>query len=125
MNLRRLRAVLRHLIQQTHTLVLVSRHPQTPWYIKVLAAGVVAYAVSPLDLIPDVIPVIGHLDDLLIVPLGIWLVMRLTPAGLWAECRQRAEREPCPTLPRSWVVAASVLAVWVVIGVGLAVGVHR
>ncbi|MBF2097222.1 MAG: DUF1232 domain-containing protein [Gloeomargaritaceae cyanobacterium C42_A2020_066] len=125
MNLRRLRAVLRHLIKQTHTLVLIYRHPQTPWYIKVLAAGVVAYALSPLDLIPDVIPIIGHLDDLLIVPLGIWLVMRLTPSDLWAECRQRAEREPHPTVPRSWVVAAGVLAIWVVIGVVIALGLHR
>jgi uncharacterized membrane protein YkvA (DUF1232 family) len=69
---------------------LVARHPGTPWYVKLLALAVTAYALSPIDLIPDFVPVLGYLDDLVIVPLGAALVLRLTPPAVLAECRARA-----------------------------------
>ncbi len=76
--------------RMTRLAYLVSRHPETPWYTKLLAAAVVAYLFSPVDLIPDFLPIVGHLDDLLLVPAGLALVIRLTPSEVLAECRQRA-----------------------------------
>ena len=66
---------------------LAASHPRTPKAAKWLAAGLIAYAVSPLDLIPDFIPVLGHLDDAVILPLGVWLLWRMVPADVKAECR--------------------------------------
>src|SRR5712691_7272352 len=69
---------------------IAARDPRVPWYAKAVALAVAAYAVSPIDLIPDFIPVLGYLDDLIIVPLGILLVIKLIPAGLMAEFRTQA-----------------------------------
>jgi uncharacterized membrane protein YkvA (DUF1232 family) len=71
---------------------LAARDPRMPWYAKAIAAAVAAYALSPIDLIPDFIPVLGYLDDLVIIPLGILLVIRLIPAEVMAEFRREAER---------------------------------
>ena len=73
------------------TLWFARRHPLTPWYAKALALFVVAYALSPLDLIPDFIPVIGYLDDLLLLPGLIWLTIRLLPDEVLADCRRQAD----------------------------------
>src|SRR5262249_21241688 len=81
----------RRLKRETYALFLVAKHPRVPWYAKALAICVVGYALSPLDLIPDFIPILGYLDDLLLVPLGIALVIRLTPRDLLAECRAQAQ----------------------------------
>src|SRR5690242_10610191 len=94
----------RALKQDTHALYLTARHPRTPWYATVLAAAVVAYALSPFDLIPDFIPVVGYLDDLIIVPLGIAAVLRLVPADVLAECREQAQAQTHRHV--SWVGAA-------------------
>lgn len=89
------------------------RDPRVPWYAKVAAACVVAYALSPIDLIPDFIPVLGYLDDLVLVPLGVWAVVRLIPAEVLAECRARAER--VGRRARSWVAAAVIIAIWLLL----------
>jgi uncharacterized membrane protein YkvA (DUF1232 family) len=89
------------------------RHPRVPWYAKVVAACVVAYALSPIDLIPDFIPVLGYLDDLVLVPLGVWLVVRLIPADVLAECRARAHR--VSRRARSWVVAVVIVGIWLLL----------
>jgi uncharacterized membrane protein YkvA (DUF1232 family) len=89
-----------------------ARDPRVPWYAKVLAAVFVAYALSPIDLIPDFIPILGYLDDLIIVPLGLFLVMRLVPPALMAEHRERAARE-IGQPPRSLAGALAVIVVWV------------
>ena len=68
---------------------LLLRHPQTPWYAKAVGGATVLYAVSPIDLIPDFIPVIGHLDDLLLVPIGLWLTYALITESVRQECRAR------------------------------------
>jgi len=87
-----------------------ARDPATPWQVRILALAVAAYALSPIDLVPDFIPVLGYLDDLLIVPLGLWLVMRLLPAPVLASSRARAaamlER------PRSMLAALVIVCVW-------------
>jgi len=81
----------RRLKRETYALYLAARDPRVPWYAKALAICVVGYALSPLDLIPDFIPVLGYLDDLILVPLGIALVLRFTPPQVLAECRERAQ----------------------------------
>lgn len=88
----RLRLWARELKCDVHALYLSARDPRVPWYAKAVALGVAAYALSPVDLIPDFIPVIGHLDDLIIVPLGIWLAVRLIPANVLNEHRATARR---------------------------------
>src|SRR2546427_8435523 len=80
----------RHLKSETLVLWFAARHPGTPWYAKLLVAGVVAYALSPIDLIPDFVPVLGYLDDVIILPLGIALAVRLTPDLVLVEARERA-----------------------------------
>ena len=72
-------------------LSLAARDPRVPWYAKAVAAAVAAYALSPIDLIPDFIPVLGQLDDLILVPVGIWMVVKLIPAPNMADLRQRAK----------------------------------
>src|SRR3982074_1501778 len=85
-----LKARARELKRETYVLYLAVKDPRTPWYAKAVAGAVVAYALSPIDLIPDFIPVIGYLDDLIVVPLGIALVIKLVPASVMVDCRDRA-----------------------------------
>ena len=98
--------------RSVHALYLAARHPHTPWYARLLAAVVAAYAVSPIDLIPDLIPVLGYLDDVVLLPLGIWLTLKLIPPHVWEECRLRAEADPPPSRPTSWAAAAVIVALW-------------
>lgn len=94
-----------------HAVWLAARDPRTPWFAKALALAVAAYAVSPIDLIPDFVPVLGYLDDLLIVPLGILLVVRLIPPEMMEEHREAATR--ATEGPVSRLAAGVVIAVWV------------
>jgi uncharacterized membrane protein YkvA (DUF1232 family) len=96
--------------RDVHAVFLAARHPATPWHAKALALAVAAYALSPIDLIPDVIPVLGWLDDLVIVPLGILLVARLVPPAVLAECRAAAEA--AGQRPRSIAGAVAIVALW-------------
>jgi uncharacterized membrane protein YkvA (DUF1232 family) len=88
------------------------RHPQTPWPCKAVAAVVVAYALSPIDLIPDFIPLLGQIDDLVLVPLGLALAVRLAPPALWQQCLAQAQVR-AQRLPRILWGAALVLLLWV------------
>ena len=90
---------------------LAARDPRVPWFAKSLAAAVAAYALSPIDLIPDFVPVLGYLDDLLIVPMGIWGVAKLIPVPVMAELRLKASNLPKPT---SRGGLAIVIAIWLV-----------
>ncbi|WP_425334845.1 YkvA family protein [Myxococcus stipitatus] len=105
------RQKVRQLKTEVAALFLAARHPGVPWYAKLLAAGVVAYALSPIDLIPDFIPVLGLLDDLLLVPLGILLVRRLIPPSVLAECRARARQE-AGRRRTSWAAGAVIITLW-------------
>jgi uncharacterized membrane protein YkvA (DUF1232 family) len=117
--LARLKHRARLLKRDTYALYLAARDRRTPWYARLLATAVVAYAFSPLDLIPDFLPVVGYLDDLIIVPLGIALVLRLVPPEVLAESRERADE--ATQRPTSRVVVIVVLGIWV----GLALLVAR
>ena len=91
---------------------IAARDPRVPWYAKILAASVAAYALSPIDLIPDFVPVLGYLDDIIIVPAGILLTVRLIPDGLMEEFRaEAARREERPT---SRLAAAGIVLLWVI-----------
>lgn len=85
------KAKARQLEIETYTLYLAYRHPEVPWYAKVFAGCVVDYLFSPIDLIPDFIPVLGHLDDLVLVTLGITLALKMIPKTVWEECREEAQ----------------------------------
>jgi len=112
----------RHLKADTLALYLACRDPRTPWPARLLAVAVVAYALSPLDLIPDFIPVLGYLDDLIVVPLGITLVLKLIPDEVMKDCRERALAETARPTSRAgaivvvaiWFVLAVLLGIWIV-----------
>ena len=111
--LARWRARVRALEADTYALYLASRDPRVPWYAKAMAGLTVAYAVSPIDLIPDFIPVLGYLDDLVLIPLGLALSIRMIPPALLAEHRAEAARRFAERGPRSRVVPIVVVVVWV------------
>ena len=111
----RLRQWARTVKRDVLILYLAARDPRVPWYAKVVAACVAAYAFSPIDLIPDFIPVLGYLDDVIIVPLGIVLAMRLIPLTLLEEHRRTAI-ERSQQRPASYVGAAIILIIWFVAG---------
>jgi uncharacterized membrane protein YkvA (DUF1232 family) len=92
-------------------LYIAGRDPRTPWHAKAVAIAVAAYAISPIDLIPDFIPILGYLDDLIILPLGIMLAVRLIPAELMAVFRQAATARE--RLPAHWISAAFIIAIWI------------
>ena len=91
---------------------IAARDPRVPWYAKLVAAAVAAYALSPIDLIPDFIPVLGYLDDVIIVPAGILLTVRLIPDGLMDEFRAEAERRA--QRPTSRAAAIVIVALWII-----------
>ena len=97
------------------TLWFARKHPATPWYAKALGLFVVAYALSPIDLIPDFIPVLGYVDDVLLLPGLIWVTIRLLPPEVLAECRNQADTwiETKGSRPSSRVGAALIVLLWV------------
>jgi uncharacterized membrane protein YkvA (DUF1232 family) len=105
------------------TLWFARSHPDTPWHAKALALVVLAYALSPIDLIPDFIPVLGYLDDVLLLPALIWLAVRLLPPHVLAQARERAQdwMDRQGARPRSRVGAVLIVAVWVGLGAALLV----
>ena len=107
----------RQLKAETWALALAVRDPRTPWYAKLLVAGIVAYACSPIDLIPDFIPVLGYLDDLILLPLGITWALRLIPPAVLVECRVRAQENMLAGKPVSWVAGAVIVVLWLGVAV--------
>ena len=107
----------RKLKKETLAIYLACKDSRVPWYARALAAVVVAYALSPIDLIPDIIPVIGYLDDLILVPLGIALVLRMIPPDVLAECREKAETAMTQTTPTSRIAAVVVVLLWLLLGI--------
>jgi len=110
--LTRLKIWARTLRRDVHAIYLAARDPRVPRVAKLFAMAVAGYALSPIDLIPDFIPVVGYLDDLIIVPLGIWLVLRLIPEVVMAECRARADL--AVQLPVSRTAMIAIVAIWLV-----------
>jgi uncharacterized membrane protein YkvA (DUF1232 family) len=113
----RLKMWAERLKREVHAIWLAARDPRVPWYAKAVAIAVAGYALSPIDLIPDFIPVLGYLDDLIIVPLGIWAAISLIPADVMAEYRAIASAAKCPI---SKGAAVAIVAVWIAGGTALA-----
>src|ERR1700730_9327472 len=109
----RMKTWARRLNRDGHAIYLASRDPRVPWYAKFLAIAVAGYTLLPIDLIPDFIPVVGYLDDLIIVPLGIWLVVWLIPEEAMAEYRARAG-EVMQQPHGGKVAAVVIIAIWMV-----------
>lgn len=99
--------------KETFTLYLACRHPGVSWYAKALALLVVGYALSPIDLVPDFIPILGYLDDLILIPLGIMLVIRMIPAEVLAECRQKSETIVGRATRAGKIAAAVIVLIWI------------
>lgn len=116
----RLRNWARGLKRQTLVVWFAARDPRTPWFPRLLALAVAAYALSPIDLIPDFIPVLGYLDDVILVPLGVWLVLRMVPAEVIADSQAKAaavaerpvSRGMAGVIVAIWAIALAVLGLW-------------
>ena len=106
----RMRDWAKRLKRDVVALWLAARDPRVPWHAKAMAGIVAAYALSPIDLIPDFIPLLGLLDDLLLVPAGIWIAVRMIPEPLMLQFRQEATRRA--ERPSSYVAAAAIALVW-------------
>ncbi|CAM5213667.1 hypothetical protein UACE39S_04325 [Ureibacillus acetophenoni] len=93
------------------------RDARTPWYAKVFTACVVAYAFSPIDLIPDFIPILGYLDEVILLPIGIMFALKMIPKEVLSDCEVKAEEMMKDGKPKNWIVGSLILLIWVVITV--------
>lgn len=118
--LQRLKQQARALKNELRALYLAYQDPRVPWYAKFVVICVVAYALSPIDLIPDPIPVLGYLDDLILVPLGIKLALKLIPPQVMVECRMQAKVNETNAKPKSWIAAAVIVGIWILLGAVIA-----
>lgn len=123
MTLAALKKAAQALKQNTLVVYFAARDPRTPWAVRLVAALVAAYAFSPIDLIPDFIPVIGYLDDLLLIPLGLALVLRLTPAAVIQDATLRAQE--AASRPVSYTAACVIVVLWLVMGAWLVIVIAR
>lgn len=103
--------LIQNLKRNIYILYLAYRHPETPWYAKAFSLFIVAYALSPIDFIPDVIPVLGYLDEVILLPLGILGAFTLIPNHVLQECRVTASQTP-KRLRKNWAAAIIILLVW-------------
>ena len=115
----------RHLKAEVFALYLAAQHPQTPWYAKLLIVVIVAYALSPIDLIPDFIPVLGLLDEIILLPLGIVLVLKMVPVDVVSECRARALAQPPDGSRAGRIAAAVIVLLWFTLAVLAAIWAHN
>lgn len=111
--IKKLRQWGRRLRREVTALYFASHDPRTPWLAKVLIVCVIAYALSPLDLIPDFIPVLGQLDDLILLPIGIMLVIRLIPSVVWMECREQATLSQLHNMPLMPIAGVVIVGIWI------------
>ncbi|MGD8473078.1 MAG: YkvA family protein [Anaerolineae bacterium] len=115
----------RKLKRETYALYLAYRDPRTPWVARLFSALVVAYAFSPIDLIPDPIPVLGYLDDLILIPLGIYLAVKMIPPEVLEECREQSESVMAQGKPVNRVAAAVIVAIWLLLAFAVALVAYR
>ncbi len=109
----------RELQAEVYAMYLAYRDPRVPWYARAFAACVVGYAFSPIDLIPDPIPILGYLDDLVLIPLGVMVAIKIIPPDVLAECRERAHEVMAHGQPVSRAAAVIIVAIWLLLA-GLA-----
>jgi uncharacterized membrane protein YkvA (DUF1232 family) len=107
----------RQLKVETCAIYLAYKDPRTPWYARIFAACIVGYAFSPIDLIPDPIPVLGYLDDLVLVPVGVALALKMIPQTVLAECQEKAQAAMSQGKPTNWTAAGVIIAIWLLLAV--------
>ena len=110
---------------EVYALYLAYKDPHTPWYAKAFSAVVVGYAFSPIDLIPDPVPVLGYLDDLVVVPLGAYLAIKMIPAEVMEESRKKAKDVMAEGKPVNKVAAVVIVILWIGLAVGVGVVGYR
>lgn len=111
----KVKAWAKNLKRQTYVLYFAYKDERLPWYAKVFTAFVVAYAFSPIDLIPDFIPILGYLDDIIIVPLGIMFALKMIPKDVVADCEIKAEEKMKDVKPKNWIVGSLIVLIWSII----------
>jgi uncharacterized membrane protein YkvA (DUF1232 family) len=116
-SLQKLKQQAKRLKTELYALYLACRDPRVSWYARAFTFCVVGYAFSPIDLIPDFIPILGYLDDLILVPLGITLVLKMIPPEVMVECRAKAQSGSPHNKPKNWIAAGIILIVWVLLAV--------
>ncbi|MEQ8995571.1 MAG: YkvA family protein [Coleofasciculus sp. B1-GNL1-01] len=107
----------RRLKIELYALYLAYRDHRVPWYAKIFAACVVAYAFSPIDLIPDFIPVLGYLDDLILIPVGIKLALKMIPPQIMSKYRKQVQTNLPNSKPKNWIAAATIVIVWLLLAI--------
>ncbi len=112
MILKKLRAKAKNIKNDLYALYLAYKHPDTPWYAKLFLMIIVGYAFSPIDVIPDFIPILGYLDDVILIPFGVKIAIKLIPKKVLAECRARAKQEK-NIHRKNWVAGIIIIAVWI------------
>jgi uncharacterized membrane protein YkvA (DUF1232 family) len=117
--------VVKKLKQNIYVLYLVNKDPRIPWYVKLFVICVIAYAFSPIDLIPDFIPILGYLDDLIIIPLCITLALKMIPPSIIEEYRSKAEEIRKNSKPKNWLVGALIITIWITAAVWFSVFVYE
>ena len=105
----------KQLKREIHAVYLAMKDPRTPWYARALAAVIVGYAFSPIDLIPDPIPVLGYLDDLVLLPLGVILLVKMLPAEVMTDCRAKAAAAAGGKKPTNWIAGGIIVAIWAIL----------
>lgn len=112
---KQLKAWAKALKRKIFVLYLAYKDPRVSWYAKVFAICVVAYAFSPIDLIPDFIPILGYLDDIILVPLGIMLALKMIPKDVITECELKAQEMLSKGKPKNWIAGSIILVIWFLI----------
>jgi uncharacterized membrane protein YkvA (DUF1232 family) len=115
----------RRLKAETYAIYLAYRDPRVPWYARLFVACVIGYAFSPIDLVPDFIPILGYLDDLILVPVGIALALKMIPPAVMAECREKAQGVMAQGKPVNRAAAAVIIAIWLLLAAWVVVLVVR
>ena len=115
----------RYLKRDVYALYLACKDPRVPWYARVLALCVVGYAFSPIDLIPDFVPILGYVDDLILIPLGVAAVIKLIPPPVLSESRDKAQAVLNQKKPTNWVAAGVIVLIWLLLALGGALLVRR
>lgn len=123
--LKKLKIWAKKLKRQIFTLYFAYKDERVQWYAKIFIACVVAYAFSPIDLIPDFIPILGYLDDVLLVPLGIIISLKLIPENVKVDCEIKAEEMMNKGKPKNWIIGSFILLVWVVIFIWVILKVYQ
>ncbi|TMV46287.1 DUF1232 domain-containing protein [Paenibacillus mesophilus] len=115
----------KQLKRKVFVLYFAYKDTRTPWYAKIFALCVVAYAFSPIDLIPDFIPVLGYLDDVILIPLGVALALKMIPESVIRQCTVQAEERQKNGKPKNWLVGSLIILVWVAVFLWISLAAYR